>query len=147
MHKDTIEITNRGLWFKLINFTSFGESMFSARFIQKTVKRYLFVKENIGIPPRHQRGKDLEDSRTLSTKAWAKSHRSGPVGLWGMPPGLQQGPLVSSFQNVPPPPPRVASTPFLKSVWSEGSRWTLRPINTALYPLAWRHPETLIHVL
>jgi hypothetical protein len=116
MHKGTIKITNRGLGFKLINSMSFGESVFSARFIKKTAKRYLFVKENIEIPPRHQRGKDLEDSRTLSTEAWAKSHRSGPVGLWGMPPGLQQGPLVSSFQKVPPPPPRVASTPFLKLV-------------------------------
>jgi hypothetical protein len=72
MHKCTIEITNKGLWFKLINFTSFGESVFPAGFIQKTTKRYLFAKENIGIPPRHQRGKDLEDSRRLSIEAWAE---------------------------------------------------------------------------
>ena len=48
---------------------SFGESMFLAGFIQKTVKGNLFVKENFGIPPRKQRGKILEDSRRLSTEA------------------------------------------------------------------------------
>jgi hypothetical protein len=72
MHKGTIEITNKGLEFKLINSTSFGVSVFPAGFIQKTAKRYLFAKENIRIPPRHQHGKDLEDSRRLSIEAWAE---------------------------------------------------------------------------
>jgi hypothetical protein len=72
MHKGTIEITNKGLGLKLINSTSFGESVFLVGFIQKTAKRYLFVKGNIRIPPWHQRRKDLEDSRRLSTEAWAK---------------------------------------------------------------------------
>ena len=48
---------------------SFGESMFSAGFIQKTVKEDLFVKGNYGIPPRKQCGKILEDSRRLFTEA------------------------------------------------------------------------------
>jgi hypothetical protein len=72
MHKGTIEITNKGLGFKLINSMSFGESIFLAGFIQKTTKRYLFVKGNIRIPSWHQCGKDLEDSRRLSTEAWAE---------------------------------------------------------------------------
>ena len=48
---------------------SFSESVFSAGFIQKTVKGDLFVKGNYGVPPRKWRGKILEDSRRLSTKA------------------------------------------------------------------------------
>ena len=48
---------------------SFGESVFSAGFIQKTVKGDLFVKGNYGIPPRKQRGKTLEESTRLSTEA------------------------------------------------------------------------------
>ena len=43
--------------------------MFSAGFIEKTVKGDLFVKGNYGIPPHKQRGKILEDSRRLSTEA------------------------------------------------------------------------------
>jgi hypothetical protein len=72
MHKGTIEITNKGLGFKLINSMSFGESVFPAGVIQKTTKRYLFVKGNIRIPPWHQCGKDLKDSMRLSIEAWAK---------------------------------------------------------------------------
>ena len=48
---------------------SFGESMFSVGFNQKTAKEDLFVKGNHGMPPRNQRGKTLEDSRRLSTEA------------------------------------------------------------------------------
>jgi hypothetical protein len=51
MHKGIIEITNKGLGFKLINFMSFGESVISAGFIQKTTKGDLFVKGNNRIPP------------------------------------------------------------------------------------------------
>jgi hypothetical protein len=47
---------------------SFGESVFSAGFIQKTVKENLIVKGNNGIPPRKQHGKTLEDSRRCSTE-------------------------------------------------------------------------------
>ena len=45
---------------------SFGESILSARFNQKTAKEDLFIKGNYGIPLRKQRGKTLEDSRRLS---------------------------------------------------------------------------------
>jgi hypothetical protein len=48
---------------------SFGESMFLVGFNQKTAKEDLFIKRNHGIPPRKQRGKNLENSRRLSTKA------------------------------------------------------------------------------
>ena len=48
---------------------SFGEPVFSAGFIQKTVKGDLFVKGKYRIPSHKQRGKILEDSRRLSTKA------------------------------------------------------------------------------
>ena len=47
---------------------SFGESVFLARFIQKTIKGDLFVKGNYRIPLRKQRGKILEDSRRHSTE-------------------------------------------------------------------------------
>ena len=48
---------------------SFGGSIFSAGFIQKTIKEDLFIKGNYGIPPRKQRAKILEDSRRLYTEA------------------------------------------------------------------------------
>ena len=48
---------------------SFGESILSAGFNQKIAKEDLSVKGNYGIPLRKQRGKTLEDSRRLSTKA------------------------------------------------------------------------------
>jgi hypothetical protein len=48
---------------------SFGESVFLVGFNQKTAKEDLFIKRNYRIPPRELRGKTLEDSRRLSTKA------------------------------------------------------------------------------
>jgi hypothetical protein len=68
MQKGIYERTNKGLGFKLTNFMSFGESLISARFIQKTVKGDLFVKRNQGIILWHLRGKILEDSRRFSTE-------------------------------------------------------------------------------
>ena len=47
---------------------SFGEFVFSAGFIQKTVNDDLFIKGNYGIPPRNRRGKTLEDSRRRITE-------------------------------------------------------------------------------
>jgi hypothetical protein len=38
MYKGSNEITNKGLGLKLTNSTSFGESMISAGFKQKTIK-------------------------------------------------------------------------------------------------------------
>ena len=49
--------------FKLPNSMSFGESVFSAGFNQKPVKKDLFVKRNHGIPSPNQCGKTLEDSK------------------------------------------------------------------------------------
>jgi hypothetical protein len=47
---------------------SFGESMFSVGFTQKTVKGDLFVKGNYKIPLWQQCGKTLEDSKRYSTE-------------------------------------------------------------------------------
>ena len=55
--------------FKLTNFMSFGESMFSVGLNQKTAKEDLFVKRNHGIPSRNRCGKTLEDSRRRITIA------------------------------------------------------------------------------
>jgi hypothetical protein len=67
MQKGIYERTNKGLGFKLTNFMSFGESLISAGFIQKTIKEDRFIKRNQGIILWHLRGKVLEDSRRLST--------------------------------------------------------------------------------
>jgi hypothetical protein len=47
----TNEITNKGLGFKLTNSMSFGESVISTGFNQKTVKAELQVRINNAIPP------------------------------------------------------------------------------------------------
>ena len=60
---------------------SFGECVFSAGFIQKTVKGDLFVKGNYGIPPCKQRGKILEDSKRLSTEAYPEGLQCGASRL------------------------------------------------------------------
>ena len=65
---------------------SFGESVFSVGFIQKTVKGDLFVKGNHGIPPWDQRGKVPEDSRRLSTEAGLDPLTCGATRpLWAPP--------------------------------------------------------------
>ena len=50
MYKGLNIITNEGLWFKLTNSTSFGESVFSVGFIQKTIKVDLDVRINRTYP-------------------------------------------------------------------------------------------------
>ena len=65
---------------------SFGESVFPTGFNQKTIKGDLFVKGNHGIPPWDQRGKVLEDSRRLSTKARLDPLTCGATWpLWAPP--------------------------------------------------------------
>ena len=65
---------------------SFGESMFPPGFNQKTAKEDLFVKGNHGIPLRDQRGKVLEDSKSLSTKAGLNPLTCGAAQpLWAPP--------------------------------------------------------------
>ena len=71
---------------------SFGESVFSAGFNQKTTKVDIFIKGNYGIPPHKQRGKTLEDSRRLSTEA---GHMSLTCGAACQPP---------CYVGSPPPP-------------------------------------------
>ena len=77
---------------------SFGESVFSAGFNQKTVKEDLFAKGNHGIPLRNQRGKTLEDSRSLSTKA---GHMSLTCGGCTAPGGPTYQPCC--YVGSPPP--------------------------------------------
>ena len=72
---------------------SFGESVFSAGFIQKTTKEHLIVEGNYGIPSRYLRGKTLEGSRRKITEARLDPLPCGaawPVGgstqpLWAPP--------------------------------------------------------------
>ena len=74
---------------------SFGESMFSAKFIQKTTKD-LIVKGNYGIPPWYLRGKTQERSRRQITKAGLDPLPCGagrPIGgaaqpMWAPPVSL-----------------------------------------------------------
>jgi hypothetical protein len=63
MRNGTNKRIHIGLGFKLINFMSFGESLFSAGLFHKTTKRHLFVKGKFGIKIRHIREKTLEDMR------------------------------------------------------------------------------------
>ena len=69
------------LGFKLINSTSFGESVFPARFNQKTTKVDLQVRFNHAYPPRNGHQKVPEDSKGLHTKAEVKA----PLGGAGRP--------------------------------------------------------------
>jgi hypothetical protein len=101
MYKGTNEITNKGLGFKLTNSMSFGESVISARYIQKTIKEDLHVIGNHGIPLWELRGKTLEDSRRLSIEA---GHEALPCGA-GQP----------HLQAAQPPGPPV-SLPAATSV-------------------------------
>jgi hypothetical protein len=68
MYRGTNVITNKGLGFKLTNSMSFGESVISVGFNQKTVKVDLHVRVHNAIPPQNLCGKDLEDSRGHHTK-------------------------------------------------------------------------------
>jgi hypothetical protein len=49
MYKGTIDITNKGLGFKLTNSMSFGEFVISGGFNQKTIKADLHVRFNYAI--------------------------------------------------------------------------------------------------
>ena len=73
---------------------SFGESVFSAGFIQKTIKGGLFVKGNYGILSCKQHGKIKEDSRRLSTKADPEGLPCGAARPLGLPISLCVAMLV-----------------------------------------------------
>ena len=64
---------------------SFGESVFSAGFIQKTAKEDLIVEGNYGIPPRYLRGKTLEGFRRQITEAGHMSLTPGAARPQGPP--------------------------------------------------------------
>ena len=63
--------------FKLTNFTSFGGSIFSAGFIQKTIKVDLDVRLNRAYPQQKQPQKVLEESRGHHTEAEGKASLGG----------------------------------------------------------------------
>jgi hypothetical protein len=98
MYKDINMITNKGLGFKLTNSISFGESMISTRFIQKTIKADLYVRVNYVIPPRNLCGKVLEDSRGHHTEAGG---RTLPCGA-GRPHLQGAWPLGATYQPIIP---------------------------------------------
>jgi hypothetical protein len=78
---------------------SFGESVFLAGFIQKTIKEDTFVKENYRIPSCKQHGKILEDSKTLSNEADPKGCHVGPIGPTYRPTGLWVTPVSLRFES------------------------------------------------
>ena len=67
---------------------SFGESMFSAGFNQKTAKEDLIVKGNHGIPPWYRCGKILEGRGKILEGTEGKSPKQGlthcPIGPAGL---------------------------------------------------------------
>ena len=67
---------------------SFGESMFPARFNQKTTKEDLNVKRKYGVLPRYLRGKTLGGFRSHITKVEGQPLIGGatqPAGGAGQP--------------------------------------------------------------
>ena len=101
---------------------SFGESVFLAGFIQKTIKGDLFVKENYVIPPYKQRGKILEDSRRLSTKADPEGLPYG-AGRPHLQAGRPMGPIVSlRFKSRFPTAIEIQSSPFIQVNLIRGHR-------------------------
>ena len=58
---------------------SFGESVFSAGFIQKTVKVDLYVRINHAYPQRDGHQKDLEDTRGHHAEAERRRLPAGPT--------------------------------------------------------------------
>jgi hypothetical protein len=93
MRNGTNERIYIGLGFKLINFTSFGESLFYVGLFQKTTTRDLFVKGKFIIKIRHIREKTLEDMRRHQNEAGGE--------------GLPSGDFSMSFWSILLPPPRM----------------------------------------
>jgi hypothetical protein len=87
MRNGTNERIYIGLGFRLTNYMSFGESLFSAGLFHKTTKRDLFVKEKFRIKIRHIREKTLEYMRRHGKKAGGEGLPSGTGWPpWGIPP-------------------------------------------------------------
>jgi hypothetical protein len=98
LYKCIKRITNIGLGVKLTNSMSFGESVFSVGFIQKTGKEDLFVKANHVYPQRNQCGKTLEDYRRQTTEAEGRWLPCGPAGPIFRPLGPLGPPVSPSFE-------------------------------------------------
>jgi hypothetical protein len=77
MRNDTNKRIYIGLWFKLTNSMSFGESLFSVGLFQKTTKRDVFLKGKFRIKIRHIREKTLEDMRRHRNEARGEGLPSG----------------------------------------------------------------------
>ena len=107
MHKGINIITNDGLGVKLTNSMSFGESVFSRGFIQKTVKVDLHVRFNHAYPQWKWPQKVPEDSRGLYTEAGAEGLPGG-AGRPTYRPSAPRPTYQPLCQNVgSPPSPRL----------------------------------------
>ena len=129
-------ITNIGLGFKLINSTSFGESVFSAGYIQKTVNGDLNIRINHTYPRWNQHQKLLEDNIGQSTMVEAKGLLGGvgrpyPQGGWPMGPPSQPPLRMSVLHHFLD----CIYVVLFKLVWSKDLKLMLTPIYTTLYPL------------
>ena len=62
---------------KLINYMSFGKSIFPTGFNQKTTKDDLIVKGKYRVPLRYLRGKTQEGSKSHVTEAESKEMTCG----------------------------------------------------------------------
>ena len=109
MRKGINIINNKSLVSKLINSTSFGESVFPAGFNLKTAKEDLNVKGKYGFPPWHLCGKALEGSRSHITKVEGET---SPC-RWA---SLPQAHLSAIFKGRFPTAFEDASRSLLKSV-------------------------------
>ena len=134
---------------------SFGESMFSTGFNQKTAKKGLFIEGNHGISSRKQCGKTLEDFRRLSTEADPEPLPMGSTGptyrpavLWAPHVSL---PLLCWFSTAL----RIASQLFIQVGLIQGLRidapayiYLPAPPSRASMHLILRveKPKTLIHM-
>ena len=126
---------------------SIGESMFSAGFIQKTIKGDLFVKGNYGIPPRKQRGKILEESRRLSTKVDPEGCHVGPTSPTCRPISLWV-PLVSlRFKSRFPTAIEIQSSSLIQVGLIRGLRIEAPAYIYQPLPPPSADPKTLIHIL
>jgi hypothetical protein len=116
MYKDINMITNKDIGFKLINSMSFGEFVFSAGFIQKTVKVDLDVRLNRTYPQRKLPQKVPEDSRGQHTEVEGEA----PPGGASQPYVQVSRPLEPTSHPLcyvgSPPPPRLHLHYLFKSV-------------------------------
>ena len=90
---------------------SFGDSVFSAGFIQKTIKGDLLVKKNYRIPPRKQRGKI--PAGASPPKQTPRGCHVGPAGPTYRPAGLWVPPVSLRFESRFLTAIEIQSSPFI----------------------------------